>query len=136
MGGPCDGVLIMAGGFGLQYGGWRTLLPEDSTGRINEQKVRNAIQNFHRDVGNRGMGMEPPPWKANLRESQRWGRMVDAKMKDVARKNALIDAAERGDEDAIRELKDILAREKNMMSLRQEYPLPKSPKAIQGISKS
>ena len=61
--------------------------------------------------------------------------MVDAKIKKIGKKNDLIDRAERGDEDAIKELNNMAAREKNMMLLRKQYPLPKQAKMIQGISK-
>ena len=129
----------MAGGFGLKYGGFRTLVPEDADGRINEQQLRNAIGDFYRSVNSRGMGMEPGPWNATgiggLQKSQEWGRMVDFKKKSVARKNDLIDRAERGDEDAIKELNHMMAKEKNLRLLRQQYKLPKRAKMIQGISK-
>jgi len=127
----------MAGGFGLRYGGWRTLIPEDSSGRINEQQLRDAIYEFQRDVNRNRPGMAPTPWKAGgldgLREQQAWRKMVDAKQAAVARKNALIDAAERGDEDAIKELNDIMAKEKNLMALKQMYRLPKMPTRVEGL---
>ena len=128
----------------MKYGGWRTLVPEDADGRANLRQVRNAIQDMYQARNDRdlwgGMGMEPAPWQGGggidgLRKSQEWGRMVDAKIKKIGKKNDLIDRAERGDEDAIKELNNMAAREKNMMLLRKQYPLPKQAKMIQGIRK-
>ena len=129
----------MAGGFGLKYGGFRTLVPEDADGRVNEQQLRNAMNTFYQNVRSRGLGMAPAPWQGGgidgMRKAREWQNMVDYKVRAVGKKNELIDRAERGDEDAIKELNHMMAKEKNLGLLRQQYKLPKRAKMIQGISK-
>jgi len=131
----------MAGGFGLQYGGRRTLLPEDSEGKINNQRVRDAIQDFGRDAWlddlEGGIGRVQRPWNdsgiGSLQKSQAWGRMLDYKQSAVAKKNKLIDRANAGDREAIKELNDMAANEKNLMMLKAQYKLPQRPQAIEGV---
>lgn len=133
---------LTPGGFGLQEKGWRILVPEDRDGKINYQKVRNATRRFHNDIFFRDIEhgfRQERPWNSTglkaLSDSQAWDRMVDAKRKAVARKNALIDAAKNGDENAIRELEDMMAETNNLARLKRSFRLPKRarPNAYAGM---